>query len=365
MTISGSLTFQDGSKLVVYGPADGKIGKVIINNNSYSAAIQNNSEDYDSYLTVYSGELEITSADGLITNGVYLENGGDGNHYMEYKMDGKPLVYDENKKLFGGKTIKIDGTKLTLTWCEHKSEYVTYVPSSETQHIMNCAQCGFEGKAMDCTFNGYGGYDPGDDNGHYAKCICGNKDSNPSKHSSLEICPTDDGKHHVESCRDCGYAGNDAVPEDHSWDPETGKCTDCGFVPVATDNKDNLYGYIEDALAAVADSKAEYAKLYSQKTDKEINDRKTSMVLGERNITIYGKGFIEDELCGCTFRISPTSFYQVNPQQTERLYKKAISCAKLTGKETVIDAYCGTGTIGLIASSKAKKVIGVERLLWH
>ena len=82
-----------------------------------------------------------------------------------------------------------------------------------------------------------------------------------------------------------------------------------------------------------------------------VNDRKTSMGLGERNITVYGKGFIEDELCGCTFRISPTSFYQVNPQQTERLYKKAISCAKLTGKETVIDAYCGTGTIGLIASS--------------
>ena len=72
------------------------------------------------------------------------------------------------------------------------------------------------------------------------------------------------------------------------------------------------------------------------------------------------KGFIEDELCGCTFRISPTSFYQVNPQQTEKLYRKAISCAKLTGKETVIDAYCGTGTIGLIASSRAKHVIGVE-----
>ena len=91
-----------------------------------------------------------------------------------------------------------------------------------------------------------------------------------------------------------------------------------------------------------------------------VNDRKTSMVLGERNITVYGKGFIEDELCGCTFRISPTSFYQVNPQQTEKLYRKAISCAKLTGKETVIDAYCGTGTIGLIASSRAKHVIGVE-----
>ncbi len=91
-----------------------------------------------------------------------------------------------------------------------------------------------------------------------------------------------------------------------------------------------------------------------------INDKKTSMVLGERNITVYGKGFIEDELCGCTFRISPNSFYQVNPAQTEYLYRKAIECAKLTGKEKVIDAYCGTGTIGIIASKSAKEVLGVE-----
>ena len=91
-----------------------------------------------------------------------------------------------------------------------------------------------------------------------------------------------------------------------------------------------------------------------------VNDKKTSMVLGERNITIYGKGFIEDELCGMRFRISPNSFYQVNPKQTELLYKKAVECAGLTGKEKVIDAYCGTGTIGLIASKYAKEVIGVE-----
>lgn len=91
-----------------------------------------------------------------------------------------------------------------------------------------------------------------------------------------------------------------------------------------------------------------------------VNDRRTSMVLGERNITVYGKGYIEDELCGCTFRISPNSFYQVNPQQTELLYQKAITCARLSGKETVIDAYCGTGTIGLIASRSAARVIGVE-----
>lgn len=91
-----------------------------------------------------------------------------------------------------------------------------------------------------------------------------------------------------------------------------------------------------------------------------VNDKKTSMVLGERNIVVYGKGFIEDQLCGCTFRISPNSFYQVNPAQTENLYEKAIDCAKLTGKEKVIDAYCGTGTIGIIASKEAKEVYGVE-----
>lgn len=91
-----------------------------------------------------------------------------------------------------------------------------------------------------------------------------------------------------------------------------------------------------------------------------VNDKKTSMVLGERDIVIYGKGYIRDTLCGCTFRISPQSFYQVNPVQTEILYKTAIEYAGLGRKETVIDAYCGTGTIGLVAAKRAKNVIGVE-----
>ena len=91
-----------------------------------------------------------------------------------------------------------------------------------------------------------------------------------------------------------------------------------------------------------------------------VNDKRTSMVLGDREINLYGKGFIRDELCGCTFRISPKSFYQVNPVQTEILYQTAIDYAQLTGKETVIDAYCGIGTISLIAAKHAKKVIGVE-----
>lgn len=91
-----------------------------------------------------------------------------------------------------------------------------------------------------------------------------------------------------------------------------------------------------------------------------INSASTSMVLGRKNITLYGKGYIEDVLCGCRFRISPDTFYQINPSQTEKLYKAAIKAAGITRKDTVIDAYCGVGTIGIAAASEAGRVIGVE-----
>lgn len=104
-----------------------------------------------------------------------------------------------------------------------------------------------------------------------------------------------------------------------------------------------------------------------------VNDKKTSMILGDRNIVLYGKGFIKDELCGLSFRISPDSFYQVNPMQTEKLYNIAMKFAGLSrddknskknGEKTpgpvVIDAYCGIGTIGMVASKSAAQVIGVE-----
>ena len=93
---------------------------------------------------------------------------------------------------------------------------------------------------------------------------------------------------------------------------------------------------------------------------QNINGKRTSMVLGERKKILFGKGYIEDELCGAVFRISPQSFYQVNALQTEKLYNLAIEAAALTGKEKVLDAYCGIGTIGIIASQKAASVIGVE-----
>lgn len=93
---------------------------------------------------------------------------------------------------------------------------------------------------------------------------------------------------------------------------------------------------------------------------QNVNGAATSMVLGKRSIVLYGKGYIEDVLCGNRFRISPESFFQINPSQTEKLYKEAIRMAKINKKDTVIDAYCGTGTIGISAASRAGSVIGVE-----
>lgn len=91
-----------------------------------------------------------------------------------------------------------------------------------------------------------------------------------------------------------------------------------------------------------------------------VNDKFTSLILGQKEKILYGKGYIEDVLCGKTFRISARSFYQINPIQTEVLYSTAMEYAGLTGAETVLDAYCGTGTIGLIASDHAGQVLGVE-----
>ncbi len=91
-----------------------------------------------------------------------------------------------------------------------------------------------------------------------------------------------------------------------------------------------------------------------------LNARHTSMILGASTRTVYGRGFIEDRLAGKTFALGPNSFYQVNPVQTEKLYNKAYEFAALTGKETVLDAYCGVGTIGLGCAERAGKVIGVE-----
>ena len=91
-----------------------------------------------------------------------------------------------------------------------------------------------------------------------------------------------------------------------------------------------------------------------------VNTKKGNAVLGDKFITLYGPGYIEDTLCGLTFRLSPRSFYQVNHTQAQRLYKAAIDLAGITKKDTVLDLYCGVGTITLAMASAAGRVIGVE-----
>lgn len=93
---------------------------------------------------------------------------------------------------------------------------------------------------------------------------------------------------------------------------------------------------------------------------QNVNNKHTSMVLGLRNIVLYGKGYIIDRLCGLSFKISPSSFYQVNSRQTEVLYNTAIKLANLKRSDYLIDAYCGTGTIGIVASKHCKEVLGIE-----
>ena len=94
---------------------------------------------------------------------------------------------------------------------------------------------------------------------------------------------------------------------------------------------------------------------------QNINARYSSAVLGNSEKILYGKGYIQDSLCGVSFRISAASFYQINPVQTELLYQTAIRAAGLDGSQRVIDAYCGVGTIGLACASKAKEVLGLEQ----
>ena len=93
---------------------------------------------------------------------------------------------------------------------------------------------------------------------------------------------------------------------------------------------------------------------------KNINNKNTNVILGDKNIILYGDGYIYDKLGEYTFKISAKSFYQTNPIQTEVLYNKAIEFAKLDKEDILCDLYCGIGTIGIFASSKVKKVYGIE-----
>lgn len=132
-----------------------------------------------------------------------------------------------------------------------------------------------------------------------------------------------------------------------------GKKTDEVMVTLVTNQKN-----IEHEKELVAFITKKYPEIKT--IVKNINDKNTNVILGRENVVLFGDGYITDYLGEYKFKISPMSFYQVNPVQTEKLYSKAVEYAELTGNETVFDLYCGIGTIGIFASKNVKKLYGIE-----
>lgn len=93
---------------------------------------------------------------------------------------------------------------------------------------------------------------------------------------------------------------------------------------------------------------------------QNVNAARTNVVLGDEEVVLAGRGYLEETLLGLSFRLSPRSFFQVNPQQTEVLYEQAFAYAAMTGDETVVDLYCGIGTLSLFLARRAARVVGVE-----
>ena len=122
------------------------------------------------------------------------------------------------------------------------------------------------------------------------------------------------------------------------------------------------FRHMEGLLETLSDYRHEEGGQISRVTSIScsINRERTNVIMGTEIVNLYGPGYITDFIGNVRYRISPLSFYQVNPVQTEKLYKKALEYAKLTGNETVWDLYCGIGTISLFLAQKAKKVCGVE-----
>jgi len=150
-----------------------------------------------------------------------------------------------------------------------------------------------------------------------------------------------------------------------TYDPRTGK----GFLRFVMVRVGKQSGQILVALGTGSGkfpTKGDFVKELVKRCPEittvvqNISTDRLNLILGEKETVLYGPGTITDRLCGYDFKISARSFFQVNPVQTEVLYTTAVEMAGLSGNETVIDAYCGVGTIGIIASGKCKTVTSVE-----
>ena len=226
LTVKGALIHTGGSAFYIYGQtlATGSngTGKLVIKNSLDNGAAIRSDNTYPPSLSINSGVVEICAGSSKqLVDGVSL-------------FSSKPI----HKGILDGNVVplsdwsqkpSISGTSLDLEYCEHPNP--AYTPSGSAKHKKSCAQCGFNTSGLsqnlvDCTFDGTGGYAPGDANGHYALCICGNKVGSQIPHDLKATC-TDDGQFHTSKCKDCGYTPAGSGKEQHTY--KDGKCTVCGY----------------------------------------------------------------------------------------------------------------------------------------
>ena len=224
LTVKGALIHTGGSAFYIYGQtlATGSngTGKLVIKNSLDNGAAIRSDNTYPPSLSINSGVVEICAGSSKqLVDGVSL-------------FSSKPI----HKGILDGNVVplsdwsqkpSISGTSLDLEYCEHPNP--AYTPSGSAKHKKSCAQCGFNTSGLsqnlvDCTFDGTGGYAPGDANGHYALCICGNKVGSQIPHDLKATC-TDDGQFHTSKCTACGYTSGEPAP--HTY--KDGTCTVCGY----------------------------------------------------------------------------------------------------------------------------------------
>ena len=266
LTVEGALICSGSYS--IYGQSNGgaNAGRLVIKNslNEDDGAAIRLAADATGTPTLHidSGELVINGGSSkTLIDGVKLAS---EKTIHKGTLDGtevKPNVWSDKSS--------ITGTSLVLAYCKH--EHATYVSEGAAQHKENCPDCGFVGTAVSCIFNGNGGYDQGGENGHYAKCVCGNAATTATAHD-MKATWTDDGLWHTSMCRICGYIPAGSEKEQHNYDKETGECTVCKFKPVAKVDKANAdycYAEVNDALEEAVTNKNLKVTLETEATDSE------------------------------------------------------------------------------------------------
>ena len=272
LTVTGALIHTGGNAFYIYGQSNAgqNAGRLVIKNSLDNTGAAIRSTTY-ARLGISRGELEIHGGQsGKLVEGVELYSEG---LIHKATLDDKTKLYREWTD-----NTSIAGSKLVIEYCDHPKANVKYTPYQDTHHhIKSCEQCGFNTSANSwkiatCGNDGTVGYVADSNKGHYKKCPCGNPVGDLIPHNGNGYVLTDHNQKHLAGCNECGYAkGEEAY---HTYN-DKGECTVCDFQPVATDSEETLYDDVNEALAAVANGKATFAKLETHASSKEVNAKIT------------------------------------------------------------------------------------------